>query len=108
MAKIVRTGLTSENHLEYGGGTITKVTEGDKTMAAYKHISDNKKVAYYLNCKNVILRGGKEQMIYYFSKDERADTGCDLPDGMCVNENKRNGFLTLKRGPRNADNTCAV
>lgn len=63
---------------------------------AYKH-TNSKGVTYYLNCKNVTLRGGKEQMIYYFSKDERKDTGCDLPDDRAVNENPRNGFLTLKR-----------
>jgi hypothetical protein len=63
---------------------------------AYKH-TNSKGVTYYLNSKNVTLRGGKMQMIYYFSKDERKDTGTDLPDGMSVNENPRNGFLTLKR-----------
>jgi hypothetical protein len=30
------------------------------------------------------------------SKDERPE-GCDLPDGYTVNENPRNGFLTVKR-----------
>jgi hypothetical protein len=50
-----------------------------------------------LNSKNVTLRGGKEQTIYYFSKDDRKDTGTDLPAGFEVNENPRNGFLTVKR-----------
>jgi hypothetical protein len=65
-------------------------------MAAYKH-TNSKGVTYYLNSKKVVLRGGKEQTIYYFSKDERKDTGVDLPDGFEVNENPRNGFLTVKR-----------
>lgn len=65
-------------------------------MAAYKH-TNSKGVTYYLNSKNVTLRGGKEQTIYYFSKDERADTGVALPAGFEVNENPRNGFLTVKR-----------
>lgn len=65
-------------------------------MAAYKH-TNSKGVTYYLNSKLVTLRGGKEQRIYYFSKDERADTGTDLPEGFEVNENPRNGFLTVKR-----------
>ena len=63
---------------------------------AYKH-TNSKGVTYYLNSKNVVLRGGKEQTIYYFSKDERADTATDLPSTMEVNENVRNGFLTVKR-----------
>lgn len=65
-------------------------------MAAYKH-TNSKGVTYYLNSKNVVLRGGKEQRIFYFSKDERAETASDLPDGFTVNENPRNGFLTIKR-----------
>lgn len=55
-----------------------------------------KGVTYYLNCKDVTLRGGKVQTIYYFSKDVR-DTACAMPDGFEVCENPRNGFLTLRR-----------
>ena len=62
---------------------------------AYKH-ENSRGVTYYLNSKLVTLRGGKEQRIYYFSKDQRPE-GCDLPDGFSVNENERNGFLTIKR-----------
>jgi hypothetical protein len=63
---------------------------------AYKH-TNSKGVTYYLNSKDVTLRGGKVQTIYYFSKDERKDTGLDaLPATKTVNENPRNGFLTLK------------
>jgi hypothetical protein len=63
---------------------------------AYKH-TNSKGVTYYLNSKNVVLRGGKEQTIYYFSKDERPEAVNDIPEGMMVNENPRNGFLTVKR-----------
>lgn len=62
---------------------------------AYQH-TNSKGVTYHLNSKDVVLRGGKKQTIYYFSKDERAEA-CDLPEGMSVNENPRNGFLTVKR-----------
>lgn len=65
-------------------------------MAAYKH-TNSKGVTYYLNSKLVTLRGGKEQRIYYFSKDQRPE-GTELPSGFVVNENPRNGFLTVKRG----------
>jgi hypothetical protein len=65
-------------------------------MASYKH-TNSKGVTYYLNSKAVTLRGGKVQTIYYFSKDDRKDTGTDLPADRTVNENPRNGFLTLKR-----------
>jgi len=62
---------------------------------AYAH-TNSKGVKYYLNSKMVVLRGGKEQKIFYFSKDERPE-GTDLPSGYSVNENPRNGFLTIKR-----------
>ena len=68
---------------------------GSHTKMAYKH-TNSKGVTYYLNSKAVVLRGGKEQTIYYFSKDERPEA-TDLPSGMEVNENPRNGFLTVKR-----------
>ncbi len=63
---------------------------------AYKH-TNSKGITYYLNSKEVTLRGGKKQVIYYFSKDERPETAADLPAGFEVNENVRNGFLTVKR-----------
>lgn len=63
---------------------------------AYKH-TNSKGVTYYLNSKLVTLRGGKEQTIYYFSKDERPEAVDAVPSGMMVNENPRNGFLTVKR-----------
>jgi hypothetical protein len=62
---------------------------------AYKH-TNSKGVTYYLNTKMVTLRGGKEQRIYYFSKDQRPE-GTDLPTDYLVGENPRNGFLTVKR-----------
>ncbi len=61
----------------------------------YKH-TNSRGVTYYLNSKKVTLRGGKQQTIYYFSKDQRPEAS-DLPTDMVVNENARNGFLTVKR-----------
>jgi hypothetical protein len=66
-------------------------------MAAYTH-TNSKGVTYYLHSKNVVLRGGKEQRIYFFAKDERPDDAVsELPEGYGVQENPRNGFLTLKK-----------
>jgi len=70
--------------------------EGDIVAMAYKH-TNSKGVTYYLNSKVVTLRGGKQQTIYYFSKDQRPEGVDDLPSGFVVNENPRNGFLTIKR-----------
>ena len=62
---------------------------------AYNH-TNSKGVTYHLNSKDVTLRGVKLQTIYYFSKDVRPEA-TDLPSGYEVNENPRNGFLTVKR-----------
>jgi len=66
-------------------------------MAAYSH-TNSKGQTYYLHSKEVTLRGGKLQRIYFFAKDERpADAVSELPAGYEVIENVRNGFLTLKK-----------
>ena len=66
-------------------------------MAAYSH-TNSKGQTYFLHSKEVTLRGGKLQRIYFFAKDERpADAVTELPAGYQVIENVRNGFLTLKK-----------
>lgn len=73
----------------------------DNAQAGYSH-TNSKGVTYHLNTKMVVLRGGKEQRIFYFSKDVRAEN-CELPEGYIVNENPRNGFLTVKNGNKVAN-----
>ncbi len=67
-------------------------------MAAYSH-QNSKGVTYYLHTKEVTLRGGRLQRIYWFAKQEDPATAQpEVPAGYRVVENERNGFLTLKRG----------
>jgi len=65
---------------------------------AYQH-TNSKGVTYYLHKSEVTLRGGKPQTIYFFTKVPKNDKGvpCELPADRVVNENPRNGFLTLKK-----------
>lgn len=65
---------------------------------AYAH-TNSKGVTYYLHKKDVVLRGGKEQTIYFFAKDDKGAKGepTDLPTGYEVTENPRNGFLTIRK-----------
>jgi len=64
---------------------------------AYSH-TNSKGVTYYLHSKEVTLRGGKVQRIYYFAKDVREPEAVEeLPEDRMVMENPRNGFLTLKK-----------
>ncbi len=65
---------------------------------AYQH-TNSKGVTYYLHKSEVTLKGGKPQTIYFFTKTAEGGKGvaCDLPEDRVVNENPRNGFLTLKK-----------
>ena len=65
---------------------------------AYEH-TNAKGTKYYLRKSEVTLRGGKPQTIYFFTKNAEGGKGapCDLPSDRVVNENPRNGFLTLKK-----------
>lgn len=64
---------------------------------AYQH-TNSKGVTYYLHQKDVTLRGGRQQRIFYFAKTEDPENSIEeLPAGFEVKENPRNGFLTLKR-----------
>lgn len=67
--------------------------------SAYQHVN-SKGVTYFLNCKEVTLRGGLQRVIYYFTKEERPETACDLPGGMEVIENRNNGFLVLRKAAK--------
>lgn len=58
--------------------------------------TNSRGVDYYLNCKEVTLRGGHQRVIYYFTKDVR-DTACAMPEDYKVVENPRNGFCALKK-----------
>ena len=51
-----------------------------------------------LYCKDVKLKGGKIQTIYFFSKRRpKSGTPCNLPDGYKVEVNKRTGLPYLKK-----------
>ncbi len=65
---------------------------------AYKH-TNSKGVTFYLHKTEVTLRGGKPQTIYFFAKNEHNEKGVptDLPEDREVNENPRNGFLTVSK-----------
>ena len=75
---------------------IAELKRAWRARKNYSHVN-SMGLRYYLNAKDVTLRAGKIQTIYYFSRDYRADTATHLPAGYTVNENPRNGFLTVKR-----------
>ena len=56
---------------------------------------NSKGKTYYLHTKDVTLKGGRNQTIYYFAKDQR-DNASDLPAGKKVVENERTGLPFVK------------
>jgi len=63
---------------------------------AYSTQSKKTGETYYLHSKDVTLRGGRKQKIYYFAREEK-DNACDMPDGYAVMENSRTGLPMLKK-----------
>ena len=66
---------------------------------AYSH-KNSKGQTYYLHSKDVTLRGGRKQTIYYFAREEKAGVLNALPEGRVVVENKRTGLPLLKRADK--------
>ncbi len=62
---------------------------------AFGH-TNSKGQTYYLHTKEVKLKGGRLQRIYYFSKDAKGGMD-EKPKGYMVMENKRTGLPFLKR-----------
>jgi len=56
---------------------------------------NSKGTTYYLHTKDVKLRGGRMQKIFFFSKDSAGSI--DMPNGYKVIENKRTGLPLLKK-----------
>lgn len=67
------------------GGTMAFSTKSKKTGETY-----------FLHSKEVTLRGGRKQTIYYFAREEKANA-TDMPDGYTVMENSRTGLPMLKK-----------
>ena len=63
---------------------------------AYSH-TNKKGVKYYLHKKDVTLRGGRKQTIYYFARDVRDGAIDKVPDGYEVMETERTGMPVLKK-----------
>ncbi|MFA4890866.1 MAG: hypothetical protein WC604_00720 [Candidatus Gracilibacteria bacterium] len=64
---------------------------------AYSH-TNSKGQTYFLHTKDVTLRGGRKQTIFYFAREVRAKDALDaMPAAYTVVENKRTGLPMLKK-----------
>jgi hypothetical protein len=64
---------------------------------AYAH-KNSKGQTYLLHSKDVVLRGGRNQTIYFFAREEKDGAMDELPEGYIVVENQRTGLPMLKKG----------
>ncbi len=59
--------------------------------------TNKKGVKYYLHSKDVNLKGGRKQKIFFFARDVRPGALNDLPDGYKVIETAKTGMPILKK-----------
>ncbi|MFY9483993.1 MAG: hypothetical protein WAP74_00005 [Patescibacteria group bacterium] len=67
---------------------------------AYSVQSKKTGETYYLHSREVTLRGGRQQRIYFFGRQIKDGALDDLPAGMMVMENSRTGLPMLKRADK--------
>jgi hypothetical protein len=54
-------------------------------------------MTYYLHTRDVTLRGGRTQKIYYFARDIRPGALDSLPEGYAVQETAKTGMPILRK-----------
>ncbi len=64
---------------------------------AYSVQSKKSGHTYYLHSKDVTLKGGRQQTIYFFCRDERENAIDEIPKGYTTMENERTGLPMLRK-----------
>lgn len=59
--------------------------------------TNKKGVKYFLHFKDVNLKGGREQRIYFFARDVRPGSLDEIPAGFEVMETERTGMPILRK-----------
>lgn len=62
----------------------------------YSH-TNKKGVTYFLHKKDVKLKGGRVQPIYYFGKEAKEGAIDAIPEGRMIIESSRTGLPILKK-----------
>lgn len=69
-------------------------------MAATLPYKNSKGQTYFLHTREVKLKNGRVQRIYYFARDEREGLLTEVPQGYQVVETKRTGMPVLKKSDK--------
>ncbi len=64
---------------------------------AFSTVSKKSGKTYYLHSRVTVLKGGREQRIYFFAGEVKDGAIDKLPDGYVVSENDRTGLPILKK-----------
>lgn len=64
---------------------------------AFSHVN-SKGQTYYLHSREVTLKGGRQQRIFFFAKEVKDGAIDEMPEGYIVVENSRTGLPILKKG----------
>ena len=64
---------------------------------AFSHVN-SKGQTYYLHMRDVTLKGGRQQTMYFFAKEVKDGAIDEVPAGYIVIENSRTGLPILKKG----------
>ena len=64
---------------------------------AFSKVSAKSGKTYYLHSRDVTLRGGRKQTIYFFAQDVRPGALDAVPAGYEVMENARTGLPMLRK-----------
>ena len=59
--------------------------------------TNSKGDTYFLHGKKVTLKNGRQQQIYYFARDVRAEALDSVPAGYKVDETTRTGMPVLRK-----------
>lgn len=64
---------------------------------AFSH-TNSRGQEYFLHMKDVTLKGGRVQRIYFFAREVKPEGGLDaVPENMQIVENERTGLPILKK-----------
>ncbi len=64
---------------------------------AFSH-TNSKGQLYYLHSRDVTLKGGRQQRIFFFGREAKEGAIDALPAGYIIVENARTGLPILKKG----------
>jgi hypothetical protein len=64
---------------------------------AFSHVN-SKGQTYYLHQRDVTLKGGRVQRIFFFAREVKDGAIEAIPEGYVVVENPRTGLPILKKG----------